>query len=352
MSRVVPIAALVLLAGCGWFERSTSSPAVSVGESARARSAARDALPTGSSPLPQDSADLIDRVVAVVNQEAITLLELLDAVAYHVYETGQHLPTDGERAMKEQVLKRMVEQRLELQEAERDKIVVEDAEVTEQLADLMKRAGVKSQQELEQAVVAQGLTMATIKKRLRDQIMVQKVIRRKVALRISVTEDEIERYYLENRSKLEVGLSFHARHILIVPEPPAGQSEWETARLRAEEVWSLVLAGNDFAQLARKYSQDSTAAEGGDLGVMKQGELAPDIEAKVLRLRPGEACAPFRSQLGYHLFKLEWRETLTGEALAQTKQQIRDILFRGKYQARLEAWIEEIKQRAIVEIRL
>jgi len=194
--------------------------------------------------------------------------------------------------------------------------------------------------------------MESLRKRLREQIMVQKVIRRKVALRISVTEEEIERYFLENRDKLETGLSFHARHILIAPPSPGRDSDWEAARLKAEEVWGMVRTGQDFAQLARKYSQDALARDGGDLGVLKQGELAPEIEAQILRLRPGDAAAPFRSPLGYHMFKLEWKESLTGQALAQTKQQIREILFRQKYQTRLEAWIEEIKRRAIIEIRL
>ena len=111
-------------------------------------------------------------------------------------------------------------------------------------------------------------------------------------------------------------------------------------------------AGEDFVELAQRNSDDSTAKDGGDLGVLKQGELAPEVERQVLRMRPGEASAPFRSRLGFHIFKLEWRDGLAGEALAQAKQQIRDILFRQKYAARLEAWLAEIRKRAIVEIRM
>lgn len=359
----VLLPAVLLSGGCGWFAQSKPPRAGSLSDAVRTREAPhasgvggpapRTISPVASRPpRAQESAEVVDRVVAVVNNDSITLSELLEAVAYYLYESREPVPREGERALQERLLRAMVESRLQLQEAQREKVTVEDSEIAEQLAEAMKRTGVKSQEEFERIVNAQGLTMEGVRKRLREQIMIQKVIRRKVALRVSVTEDEIERYFLENREKLETGLSFHARHILIHPQPPETDSGWEAARLKAEEVWGMLRTGQDFAELARKYSEDSSARDGGDLGAMKQGELAPEIEAQILRLRPGDAAGPFRSKLGYHIFKLEWKEGLTGEALAQTKEQIRQILFRQKYQARLKEWLGEINRRAIVEIRL
>ncbi len=350
----------LVLGACGWFAGSKLPPAGSLSDAIRNR---RDreapwTVPVGGGvegsrpPVAQDAADVVDRVVAVVNKDAITLTELLENVGHYLYERRESAPRESEQVLMKQVLERLVETRLQLQEAEREKIVVEEGEMAEQLAELLKRANVKSEEDLERVVKAQGLTMESVRKHLREQIRVQKVIRRKVALRVSVTDDEIERYFVENRDKLETGLSFRVRHMLIPPLPPGTDLEWEAARLKAEEVWGLLRAGMGFAELARKFSQDPSASEGGDLGVMKQSELAPEIEAQILRLRPGEASGPFRSGLGYHIFKLEWRESLTGQALAQTKQQIWGILFRQKYQARLEAWLREIKQQAIIEIRL
>ena len=73
---------------------------------------------------------------------------------------------------------------------------------------------------------------------------------------------------------------------------------------------------------------------------------------QILRLRPGEVSAPYRSQLGYHIFRLESKESLDGETLQRVRQQVREILFREKYEARMQAWIEEIKRRAIIEVRM
>ncbi len=360
----LPLLALALLAGgCGWLSRSKPTPAGPVSEAAREAELRRQAAPVPPPPparvtivpppsFRSNAADVLDRVIAVVNNDVITLSELQDSLAYYLYENKETAKSGDEGALKELLLRRLIDNRLQLQEAAREQIAADEAEVSEQMAELTKRFNVNTQAELEQVIKAQGLTLEGVKKRVQDQILVQKVVRRKVALRISVTEQEIERYFLENREKLETGLSYHARHILVPPDPPDAEAGWEAARARAEAVWAKVRAGEDFAELARRYSQDSTAKDGGDLGVLKVGELASDLEGQILRLRPGEASAPFRSKLGFHIFKLEWKEGLSGDALAQAKQQIRDILFRQKYAARLEAWLAEIRKRAIIEIRM
>jgi parvulin-like peptidyl-prolyl isomerase len=245
----------------------------------------------------------------------------------------------------------MIENRLQMQEAEREKIVVEDSEVEEELADRIKKVNVKSQEEFERLIKAQGLTIEAIKKRLRDGIKVSRLVRRKVAARVTVTDAEIAKYLEANRQKLETGLSYHARHILIVPETNSDVG-WEGARIKAELLNTQIAQGADFAELAREHSKDATAKDGGDLGALKRGELAGDIETQILSLKPGEISKPYRSKLGYHIFRLESKETLEGEGLARVQAQIREILFREKYEARLDAWMKELKQRAVIEVRM
>ncbi len=299
------------------------------------------------------SPDVLDRVICVVNNDAITQYELDEAEIQYVYESKERpLEGDARTALRERLLQSLIENRIQLQQAEREKIVVEDAELNESLNEIMKKVNAPSQKEFEEIIKSQGLTLDGVKKRLREQLMVQRVIRRKVALRISVTEQEIDRYLAENRDKLETGLGFQARHILFLPEAGRGEEGWLAARKQADEVYALLLEGQDFAELARKYSQDASGKEGGSLGNLKRGELATDIEEAILRLQPGETSAPFRSQVGYHIFHLDSRESLSGEALAQARSQIRDILYRQKYDVRLKDWLQEIKQRAVIDIRM
>ena len=301
----------------------------------------------------EESPDVVDRVVCVVNNDAITQYELDEAELYYLAETRERM-SDGEarKALRGRLLQNLIENRIQLQQAEREKVTVDDAELAENVADIMKKLKAKDEKEFEEIVKSQGLTVDGVKKRLREQLMVQRVIRRKVALRISVTEQEIDKYLADNREKLETGLTFSARHILMVPDPTKGEEGWIEARKKAEEVYGLLLEGQDFAEMARKYSEDSSAKDGGALGAIKRGELAPDIEAAIMRLQPGEISTPFRSQVGYHLFRLDSRESLAGDGLVQVRNQVRDILYRQKYDARLKDWLVEIKQRAIIDVRM
>jgi peptidyl-prolyl cis-trans isomerase SurA len=198
----------------------------------------------------------------------------------------------------------------------------------------------------------QGIPMAAIRKRIADELRRGRIVSRKVRLRISVTEDEVSQYLEANRPKLETGLGYHARHILVLPETGAEDAAWENARIRAELFRTQLLQGADFAELAKQYSRDASARDGGDLGTLKRGELALDIETQILSLSPGQISSPYRSALGYHIFRLESKETLEGEGLARVRAQIREILFREKFDTRLDAWLKEIKQRAVIDVRL
>ena len=299
----------------------------------------------------EDNEELSDRIIAVVNNDAITLNELIESIAVYRAENRQQSdgPTDEE--LRKESLARLIDSRLQLQEADREKIQVDDTELNEEFLDRIKRYGVSNEEEFDTLIRAQGVTLDSIKKRLRDGLKVSKLVRRKVALRVSVTEDEISQYLEENRGKLETGLSYHARHILIPPEEDS-DTGWEAARIKAGILRSQLTDGADFTELAQQHSRDASAKDGGDLGTLKRGELAQDVEGAILSLKPGQLSQPFRSPLGYHVFRLEAKEGLEGEGLVRIRQQIRDILFRQKYETRQEAWLKEIKQRAIIEVRM
>jgi peptidyl-prolyl cis-trans isomerase SurA len=346
MTAAVALAMLgLLLAGCAG--AATSAPPEGAGPppvAAPAKEPERPAAAAASAP------DVADRIVAVVNNDAITLGEVQETVlSFRQENRGRASGSDEELAR--QFLTRLIETRLQLQEADRERIVVEDSEVDEELAERMKRFGAKNKDEIAAMVKEQGLTLDAVRKRVRESVRIAKVVRRKVTLRISVTEEDIDRYLADNQTKLETGLSYHARHILITPTDDSDVA-WEGARIRAEMIRDELAAGADFAELARRYSRDASAKTGGDLGTLKRGELAAEIEARILALAVGQDSSPYRSTLGYHLFRLEGKETLEGDALRRARQQVREILFRQKYESRHEMWLKEIKQRAIVEVRM
>jgi peptidyl-prolyl cis-trans isomerase SurA len=307
--------------------------------------------PVTKPPAPETDEVVADRIIAVVNNDAITMAELQESVLMFRQENRQQATSVSDEDLARQFLTRLIDNRLQLQEAERDKIQVDEVELNEEITERMKRFGSKTLDEFEALIKSQGLTFDAVKKRLRDSLRVSKIVRRRVSLRVSVTDPEISRYVEENRAKLDTGLSYHARHILLVP-PGDTDAGWEATRIRAEMIRSQVAEGADFGELARQHSRDASAKDGGDLGSLHRGELSQEIEDQILALRPGEVSRPYRSQIGYHIFRLESKETLEGEALQRVRQQVREILYRDKYDARMEAWLKEIKQRAIIEVRM
>jgi parvulin-like peptidyl-prolyl isomerase len=290
-------------------------------------------------------------VLAIVNNDAITLSELQEALAVYRYENRDRTTENSDQLI-QQFLTRMIDSRLQIQEAEREKIVIEEAEIDEELADRIKKMNLKGREEFEAALKAQGIPMAAVRKRVADELRRGRIVSRKVRLRISVTEQEVSQYLEANRAKLETGLSYHAAHILIVPETGPEDAAWENARIKADLIRADLQQGADFAELAKQHSRDASGRDGGDLGTLKRGELAQDIEAKILSLSPGQISLPYRSALGYHVFRLESKETLEGEGLGRVRAQIREILFREKFDTRLDAWLKEIKQRAVIDVRL
>ena len=356
MSRLCAFVAFVTLAlaGCSipqWMLIGEKPTPDEPPKAAPATSAVPVRLSTAGTTATAPDERVTDRVLAIVNNDAITLSELQEAIAVYRYENRDRTTENSDQLI-QQFLTRMIDSRLQIQEAEREKIVIEEAEIDEELADRIKKMNLKGREEFEAALKAQGIPMAAVRKRVADELRRGRIVSRKVRLRISVTEQEVSQYLEANRAKLETGLSYHAAHILIVPETGPEDAAWENARIKADLIRADLQQGADFAELAKQHSRDASGRDGGDLGTLKRGELAQDIEAKILSLSPGQISLPYRSALGYHVFRLESKETLEGEGLGRVRAQIREILFREKFDTRLDAWLKEIKQRAVIDVRL
>jgi peptidyl-prolyl cis-trans isomerase SurA len=310
-------------------------------------------LPPTTAPVAPDGQPVIDRVVAVVNAEVILMSELQEAALLFLRETGESRPAaqaDREKFL-QRVLSRMIDHRLQVQEARRDKVEVAEDEVAAVMDEFVKRNG-GDRARIEEQLRAQGLTWEVVRRDMRDSLLAQKIRIRRVGRRATVTEAEVDAYLAENRSKFEGELKYRPRHIAVLARPDGSPGTWEKARDRIETILVQLREGADFTELAREHSQDASATAGGDLGWLARGELAPLFEGPILQLRPGEVTAPIKSESGYHLFRLDEREEMTPATLAGLRQQARDILVQRKAQERMEEWIQDLRQRALIAERL
>jgi peptidyl-prolyl cis-trans isomerase SurA len=296
----------------------------------------------------RDNQVVIDRVVAVVNDDVVMMSDLQEQIVL-ARRDGRGLPDgpDLERA----ILNRLVDHRLQVQEAKREKIEISEDELRTMVDDFVKRNG-GDRSKIEAQLQAQGVTWEALRRELREQLLAQRVRGRRVVRRATVTEAEVDQYLAENRSKFDASLKYHARHIAVTADPPSSPAAWEQAKREIDSIAAALAAGANFAELARIRSKDSTSASGGDLGWLARGELDATFERPLLALEKGQVTAPIRSSAGFHILFLEDREELAADRLADARQQARDLLVNKKAQERLDEWLETLRRRALIAIRL
>jgi peptidyl-prolyl cis-trans isomerase SurA len=293
----------------------------------------------------RDGQTVIDRVVAVVNNDVVMMSDLQEAIVLSRRDTRP--PSEGPE-LERTMLNQLVNHRLQVQEARREKIEVSEDELRGVLEDFVKRNG-GVREDIETKLQGQGVTWEALRREMREQLMAQKVRSRRVVRRATITEPEVDRYLAENRDRFDAGLKYRAGHIAVPAEPTSSSAAWERAKAEVESIAAALAGGADFAELARTRGKDPA---GGDLGWLNRGELDPSFERPLLALQKGQVTEPIRSPAGYHLLKLVEREELTAERLAEARQQARDLLLQKKAQERFDEWLETLRRRALIAIRL
>jgi peptidyl-prolyl cis-trans isomerase SurA len=253
-------------------------------------------------PMIASAQTLIDRIVAVVDKEIITESELNDRVALVAMQNRVDPDQPG---LRKQVLDALVTEKLILAQALIDSIEVTDGEVTraldQQVANFVRQVG--SEQRVEKMY---GKSIARIKREyrseIRDQLLVQK-IRQQREGSVSVSPHEVQTFFETYRDSLpQVPEEFELSHIYIVPKPDTAVEA--TTRRFAQSILDSIRAGGDFAEFAKRYSEDATAANGGDLGWAKRGDYVREFEEAVFSLKEGEISGIVKTQFGFHIIQL------------------------------------------------
>ena len=296
----------------------------------------------------------IERVVAVVNEEIITLTELMEerrAAAVRLPSAGEAAVRATSGLQERQVLEELIERRLLLQEATREGIRVEAAEVKAAIEDLSAQNRLADEAALEAAVGREGLTLSQFRRRLQDQLAIGKLLARKVRGSVILTDEELEAYYRAHPQEFQLTGEVQLRHLLIAVGKAEDPEAEAAAASRVSEVLGALMAGAPFAAVAARYSDAPTAAQGGELGVLRQGELAPELERVAFTLVPGEMSTPIRTAAGYNILLIEARAAPV-VPFAQARDKIRDRLFQEKAQKRFQEYLADLRQKAYVEIKL
>ncbi len=261
----------------------------------------------------------LDRIVAVVNSEVITALELKAEMAIIKKQLSQQstrLPSDA--VLRKQLLGRMILRRIQLQMAKRGSINVDDDILNRTLENIAAQNRLSLPQ-FRAALQSEGVDFEFFRENMRDEITVNRLQQRQVRKRIVVTQQEIDNFI--NNQKLRGGeeKEYHLGHILVAVPEAASAQQIKTARSKAENIIEKLRADTDFAQTAISFSDGQQALEGGDLG-WRRADALPSLFADwVVQQEVNNVSGVLRSPSGFHIIKmLEIRDNKPQHVIVQT----------------------------------
>lgn len=299
---------------------------------------------------------IVDRVVAVVNDSVILESELNRRVAPLAFDINQIADSrERERRLaklKSQQLDEMINEELIVQAAQEAKISVSGKQVQAAFDEI------KTQNKFDDARLAdelrkQGYTVSGYRNDVRRQLLRLTAVNQLVRPRVSIADEDLKARYDEMNRRSGSISKVQLQHILLeLPERPS-EAELSAAKKRAAEILEMARSGNDFSELAKRFSEDEgTRSAGGDLGWIERGSLDTEWEVIVFAMDKGEVRGPINGPRGLHLFHVADLEKSAQKPFEEVKDRLRSELFRSEMDRQSRQWIEELRRQAHVDIKL
>jgi parvulin-like peptidyl-prolyl isomerase len=298
---------------------------------------------------------VVDRVVAVVNQEIITFSEVekLSRSLQVEIQTEDRLER-RERVLEifRKVLERLIEEKLIDQEAKKSGIKVTSKEVEGAIEEVKRRHAV-NQENFEKLLAAEGVTLEVFKKEIEKQILRTKVINWALKVEPTTGEKELRDFYQEHIDRYRVNESYRISHILFLIPKDASLEQGREIRKRAQKVLERIKAGEDFGEMALRYSEDpSSRKDRGDIGYFKRGELLPALEREALRLQVGEVSGVIRTEFGFDIIKLLDRKGDEPPPFEEVKEKVQMDYYGREMEKAYLQFLSKLKEKSVIEIKL
>ena len=293
----------------------------------------------------------VDRIAAVVNGEIIPWSAVEKRLRNEI--PAQNL-ADAEkyRAAQKLILSSLIDEKLMDAQVKALGLEASSEEVRLAIEDILRQNNVTLEQ-LEPLLLREGLTMDAYRAQLRAQLGRMKLVRMKLQSKVSVTEEDVKSAY-ERWAKLESSeVEIHARHILIRVDNNADAQAVQAALDKATHVAKLAKApGAHFAELAKQHGEGASAETGGDLGYFKRGVMMAEFENAAFALEVGQVSGPIKTNLGFHIIKIENRRALPLAAFEEVKESFRQKLMQEQMENHARHYSQELRAQALIEEKL
>jgi peptidyl-prolyl cis-trans isomerase SurA len=327
------------------------------------------------------SAQVVEEIVARVNSQIITLSEFQRSKDQLKDDVKQQDPNNADKAFSDRekdILRDLIDQQLLLEKA-KDLDITGDTDLIKRLDQMRKEMKLETMEELEKAATAQGISYEDFKQNMRNQIVTQKVIGEEVGSHLTIPKDEEQKFYDEHKNEMERPEAIRLSEILIAPPKPAAPTPTTAsdsgagdssktpeadaakqaadaaalaaAEAKANDVLKQIRAGASFDDMAKKYSEGPSAAQGGDLGMFKRGTLAKELEDKTFGMKAGEITEVVRTKPGYIILKVTDHQTAGIPTMKEIEPKIMDALYMERLQPALRAYLTKLREDAYIDIK-
>jgi peptidyl-prolyl cis-trans isomerase SurA len=296
------------------------------------------------------SAEIIERVIAVVNDDIILQSDLAK------YEkrlrdgaiVDDLLATDPQALLKDRkaLIDHMIDEKVIDSEIKKKGLNVTFEQVEKEINKIASRNGI-SRVQLKQAVKEQGTSFADYQEFIKKRLERQSLIEQSVTSKIKISDEEVAAYYMSTKKKKSLGQAyeFQIAHIFFQTK-----SDLKSAEAKAKTVLDLLKKGETFETLASKYSEDPGFSAGGLLGTFKSGEFQKDLEDAVSQLQPGEVSGIVKGKNGLHILKVLNKRLISDPELERQKEELRQTLYQKAFKKQFSFWLDQRRQEAFVRI--
>ncbi len=309
--------------------------------------AAMAALLWAAAPLPAPASQIVDRIVAVVNDDAILSSELEDAMVPFLERLGQMNYTEEQQRqmrykIREDILAQLIDRKLTDQEIKRVGLSVAPEEI-DAAVERVKEANFLTDEALREAISRQGYTMEKYRQNVREQILRTKLVNREIRSRTVITGEDVKSYYDSHPEQFGGQRRYHLRTILL----PRDLADLEARR---QEVNAALENGMPFADAARRFSRAPQASEGGDLGAFALASLSAKVRAAVESLGEGQYGPWVDTEQGFQRFFVEKIDSAEAKPLQEVQAQIQETIYKQMVDEKFRTWLEALRKRSHIRI--
>lgn len=290
------------------------------------------------------SADVVERVVATVNNEAIFLSDLRKRAVPFLPQVAE-APTETERMSRlkdlyEELLTLLIDEQLIRQLASSSGIRVTEADIDNAIENLRMQNNM-TEEEFTEALEQQGLTQSQYRKDLKRQLIRLKVMNERVRSRVNVTEEEVRARYEERARGEGNDLRFRVSHLVVPLDPEASATQVAAVRQEAQEIRAALTPEN--------FNARAEELGGGELGWISQGDLPENLERELLPLNAGEISRPVRGNNGFHIFFLQDRQIGTDfPSYEEMKQELYREMLDAAMLRQEKIFLDEMRRKAVI----